>query len=357
LCAEAFPPQLAFEVDRVIVSSDAAGGDDRPSRGGGRSLLAQWHASGGDGKALPYTRGCSLYQLNDDGLIESGLDFVEPNGPIKPGGARLVSRTLRSQLERDPKRWIPVSVWLAYMYVVFFSDGILPGASALALEERTWKEVLDLSLNFFLVAPLLRLPFSPAVHPVLEAVFNLLLSWAALFAGFLSDDRRDKPNLLPMGPVVVGMQFLTSAFLLPYLAVRSTETRTEPVRLQEVNRATRWIGENGMWGPFLGSVGSGSILWAFFGRTEDFGTDLAERWSSFLQLLSIDRVGSSFLVDLAIFGVFQGWLVDDDLKRRGYRPGVDPAWLPAVAKGVPFFGLAIYLALRPPLPESDEASR
>ena len=57
--------------------------------------------------------------------------------------------------------------------VVFLSDGILSGANALALEERTWDEVRDLSFHFFLVSPLLGLPFSPVVHPILEGVFNL----------------------------------------------------------------------------------------------------------------------------------------------------------------------------------------
>ena len=81
------------------------------------------------------------------------------------------------------------------MYIIFLSDGILPGANALQLEQRTLEEVRYLSLNFFLVSPLLKLPFSPVVHPVLEGVFNLLLSSAALFAGFLSDEHRQKPIL------------------------------------------------------------------------------------------------------------------------------------------------------------------
>jgi hypothetical protein len=33
--------------------------------------------------------------------------------------------------------------------------------------------------------------------------------------------------------------------------------------------------------------------------------------------MSVDQVGSSFLVDLVIFGLFQGWLIDSDLKRCG----------------------------------------
>jgi SnoaL-like domain len=199
LCASIFPPQLTFEVDEVIVATHTATSPSENS-----CIVALWHTANND-KPLPYTRGCSLYEIsNSDGLIVGGLDFVEPNGPVKAGDARLPVSVLQNLLDREPIRWIPLAMWAAYMYVVFISDGILPGANALALEERTWREVLDLSLNFFLVGPVLHLPFSPVVHPVLEAVFNLLLSWAALFAGFLSDDRRDKPNLIPFLPTVVG---------------------------------------------------------------------------------------------------------------------------------------------------------
>ena len=60
---------------------------------------------------------------------------------------------------------------------------------------------------------------------MLEGVFNLLLAWAALSAGFLSDER--EPNLLPFGLMLIGMQFLTSGFLLPYLFMRTSERRTE----------------------------------------------------------------------------------------------------------------------------------
>ena len=48
----------------------------------------------------------------------------------------------------------------------------------------------------------------------------------------------------------------------------------------------------------------------------EFG-DLAARTASLGELLSYDRLGSSFVVDLALFALFQGWLVDDDLRRRG----------------------------------------
>ena len=93
----------------------------------------------------------------------------------------------------------------------------------------------------------------------------------------------------------------------------------------------------------------------------EFATDsdsLILKSLSISSYLSIDRVGSSFIVDLVIFGIFQGWLVDDDLKRRGALIGdevVDGnvSLLRGLAKYVPFFGLAIYLTFRPGLPSRE----
>jgi hypothetical protein len=145
------------------------------------------------------------------------------------------------------------------------------------------------------------------------------------------------------------MQFLTSGFLLPYLVTRTPEsymTRNDTSAavwndLDVVSQTT----ENRLFGPILAIVGSYSIVWAFLGRQNDYG-NLAERWQSFIDLLCIDRVGSSFIVDLIIFALFQGWFVDDDLLRRGV-PGNKMKELRLSAKIVPFFGMAAYLAFRP----------
>lgn len=330
-CADAFPESFKFAVDDMAVDADQM------------KIGVKWHVED-EGKELPFTQGSSFYTLDrDSGLVTSGYDFVE--GVIKPGDASLTVLSIASKIINEPVRIFPLLSWIAYVYIVFFSDGILPGANALALERRTWEEVLNLSINFFFVSPTLNLPFSPVVHPCLEGVFNLLLSWAALFAGFLSDERSDKKNVIPMLPTVVGMQFLTSAFLLPYLVSRESEERgrENPVLKQDLSSVGNFF-ENKFVGPFLGGVGGVSIFWGLFERPEFGG--FADRYSSFIDLLSIDRVGSSFIVDLLIFGLFQFWLIDDDLKRRGVE-NCDLIPLRVFAKFVPFFGLAFYLAARP----------
>jgi len=330
VCSDAFPPTFEFIVDDV-----ADGGD---------TIAAKWHVEN-DGKEMPFTRGVSIYKASGN-LIQEGFDELEP-AVLKLGGLNLFLTSIKTKLTEEPVRWIPLVCWVAYMDVVFFSDGILPGANALQLEQRTWEEVRDLSLNFFLVSPLLNLPFSPTVHPILEGVFNLLLSWAALFAGFFSDERDDKPNLLPILPIVIGMQFLTSAFLLPYLATRTTEKKNVQVFEEDLSAPARIVDSPFALGPLLGFMGTGSIAWGALAREADFG-GWSERVSSFWQLMSIDRVGSSFLVDLAIFALFQGWLVDDDMRRRGILIDEGEASaLRNVAKFVPFFGMAAYMVLRP----------
>ena len=342
--ADCLPTSFAFVVDNLAITADKT------------KVGVQWHLENGDGETLPFTRGVSFYKLDaKTGLIVEGFDVPEP-AVVKPGSLNLLANTLQRKVSAEPVRIVPIVTWLAYMGIVFFSDGILPGANALQLEQRTWEEVRDLSLNFFLVSPILHLPFAPVVHPMLEGVFNLLLSWAALFAGFLSDDREDKPNIFPMLPVVGGMQFLTSAFLLPYLALRTSEELEsgDVVYKEDVSGVEGTLGEFRWLGAMMGAVGSGSIAWFFLARADVFGSNFSERYASFMDLLSIDRVGSSFIVDLAIFALFQGWLVDDDMRRRGIDiDGGEMAGLRNIAKFIPFFGMAAYLTVRPSLPEKQ----
>ena len=331
---DCLPGSFNFVIDDIAVASEGVG--------------VSWHVENND-DPLAFTRGASFYKTDPrSGLIISGFEIPE-KAPPKVGAFN----TIASKFQAEPIRYIPAVMWIAYMYILFFNDGILPGANALALEQRTWEEVRDLSINFFLVSPLLNLPFSPVVHPMLEGVFNLLLSWAALFAGFASDERKNKPNILPFGPYLVGMQFLTSGFLLPYLFARTPERDTQVYKEDIDGDLQATVGEWRPLGAFLGTIGTGSIFWGLNARPE-FG-EFSERYNSFVDLLSIDRVGSSFLVDLVIFAMFQGWFIDDDLQRRGVAND-DLMALRNVGKFLPFFGLVSYLTFRPSLPCREDDS-
>lgn len=334
-----------LEVCRQALSFTQFVVDDVVDRG--TTTMVRWHVNNkSSNQPLPFTNGISIYQIDvEKNQILSGLDFVDSQ-PIK-------SVAFYPFLQ-EPQRWIPFTAWLLYMYVVFLSDGILPGANALALEQRTWEEVFGLSLNFAFVSPLLHLPFSPSVHPFLEAVFNGLLVYAGLFAGFLVEDDEKAGKGLSYGPIVVGMQFLTSAFLLPYLAFRPRSSKKVPT---ELSFFTKSIGEAKWWGPAMTGIFVMALGWAAFGRVDEiqYGVDFASRYQTFVDLLSIDRVGSSFLVDYVIFALFQGWLVEDDWKRRSTDETTGNK-LVFFAKYVPFFGLASYLTWRPHLLERRDVT-
>lgn len=231
----------------------------------------------------------------------------------------------------------------AYVYFVFISD-VLPGPSVLALDPTPWVEALKLSTNFWLILPLVGQ--GPVLHPGLEAIFNFDLVWAALFAGFLVDGRESR---VPFGRFLIGMQFLTAGVYLPYVAARAP-ARSAVGRdgLSTIERAA----ESRALPAVLGTLGLGVLAWGVLGRP-DFG-DLAERTHSLGALLSDDRLGSSFVVDMAVFALWQGALVDDDLARRGLDEADSDAArrLRDVARYVPFFGLVYYLLSRPQLPET-----
>lgn len=383
--------------------------DSRPTA----SVSCLWHVENDFGP-LPYARGCSFFKIDPNtNLIVEAYEFPEP-AVIKPGSTGLRTLSLASKLVDEPKRLLPFTAWVAYLYVVYFSKGILPGKDLFHTDPKTWIEVQNLSVNFMFIAPALKLPMAAKLHPMLEGIFNGLLAWAAMFWGFLSDDRTGfgtgydrelavtgrnaryyerlmqnqeqvldngivvippvsitKRNLIPLLPTVIWMQFFTSAFFLPYLFARTSERRFQsdlnvprgalrirPLYKEELDK-TQVLGEWKGLGLLLGSVGLFALWWGAGGRPEDvkeFGPPIwesGERTTKFMKILATDRIAATFILDFWVFGIFQGWLVDDDWKRRG-RSLEEESFLRNVAKFIPFFGLAAYLTFRPSYPSISD---
>ena len=259
--------------------------------------------------------------------------------------------SLASKIIDEPIRAAPLLCALVYCWQLFLAEGqLLPGPSALALDGATWVEVRDLSLNFWFVGPSVFGGAFPVVHPGLEAIFNLVLAWSALFAGFAADGRRGRPQ--EMLPTLLGMQFLTNAFFLPYLATRPSEEDGVVVALDELSPVERAT-ESRALPLLLGGVGAVAVWWFCNARPEFGGLD--ERLASLQQLLAGDRLGASFLVDLGLYALFQSWLIPDDLKRRGVDIDSDRARPLRRLGYVPFVGLIAYLLLRPRYPATRES--
>ena len=63
--ASALPESFEFTID--YISED-------PNNG---NVGIQWHVES-EGNVLPFTRGCSMYTINSEGLICKGFDIPEP---------------------------------------------------------------------------------------------------------------------------------------------------------------------------------------------------------------------------------------------------------------------------------------
>jgi len=374
------------------------------------SIGVLWHIENEYGN-LPFARGCSFFKVDPNtNLIVEGYDFNEP-AVLKTGSSGLKILSLATKIINDPKRWLPFVAWIAYVYVVYFSNGILPGKDFFHTDAKTLSEVQSLSFNFMFIAPALHLPTAAKLNPVLEGLFNGIFAWSFMYLGFLSDKRSGtgpygkitdsryllrmlenqeevldngivlvppvaltKRNLIGLVPTIWGMQFFSSAFLLPYLFARTSERyttardlvsdprdrgfvrRIRPLYKEELDKNAMVLGEWRGLGVLLGGIGLFALYWGFCGRPEDFGPPIwvsDKRMVDFMKLLDKDRVAASFVLDLWVYGIFQGWLIDDDWKRRG-RSLEEEKFLRNVAKFFPFFGMAAYLIWRPQFPSNRE---
>jgi len=240
--------------------------------------------------------------------------------------------------------------WLLYLFHVFLSDAPCgpAGGEMCGISLPVTLEAVQLSVNFWFITPLVFPSLAPVVHPALEALFNIVVAWGSLFVGFLSDGRKQR---VPMLPFMVGTAFLTNVFYLPYLGLRGPNPTLWPAADDADAKAVA-VGESKSLPVVLVGVFAASVAWGCLGRGGGEFGDVATRWNALVDMaLHTDRLAHSFLIDSLTFWAFQGWLVPDDMKRRGF----DNAGALLAARAVPFFGLAYYLLVRPPLPLAEDS--
>ncbi|MBE9080260.1 nuclear transport factor 2 family protein [Romeria aff. gracilis LEGE 07310] len=329
------PADFQFVIDQVA--------------GEGLSAGMLWHVQI-DGIPFPNGRGSSFYRLSPEtGLIIFARDVVEP--PLKPGKAAfvliravspLVRRFLASSDDSDPRpeqersesrSWLSISFWLLtaiYVYVLLLSPPgqLLPGAPIWAIRPETLREILNESLNFFFVLPILDwlgLASAPEVHPTSQAFFNFAEAWIFMFLPLLLCDRRGRR--LPKVAIWGAAMFLTNVFLMPYMALRQNAPTPlpEPPQKGPLARTFGWTGI---------AVGAIAILWFLTAQPE--AGELSQRLQYFIEQVQTDRVTIAFCVDLVLFGLFQavlmGAVIPSGRQLRGLRL-------------IPFWGLAIWLIL------------
>ena len=337
---QGIPDELQFVIDDMTTGDRLAVG-------------VLWHVEL-DGIPFPNGRGVSFYRLSEvTGKLVLARDIVE--SPIKPGKAaffiiRLVSPLVRLLLKRqkdkgtreispsDPpisksQRFLALVFWLmaiVYIYLLLLSPPgqLVPGEPAWAIQPETIEEILNESLNFFFILPLLNLVGihyleAPTVHPILEALFNFAEAWIFMFLPLLLADRRT--NHLPKILIWSMAMFGTNAVLTPYMALRYS-TPISPAK-EETDKS--WLARVFGWiGLIVGIIALG---WAVMARPE-FG-DLPARMKYFGEQLMTNRVTLAFCVDLVLLSLFQALLLGALNSRIG--------WF----RFIPFWGLALWLIL------------
>jgi hypothetical protein len=136
--------------------------------------------------------------------------------------------------------------------------------------------------------------------------------------------------------------FLTNALMLPYLGARAGQPASTEWARAKADGTAEGIaevarGEKGALSKAFGLTGLGigvlSVYWALF-EDPAVGGDLAQRFSYLGTLVTEDRVSLAFVVDIALFSVWQAWFIGQ----------VDEE-APAACRFVPYWGLAAWLML------------
>ena len=222
----------------------------------------------------------------------------------------------------DPSRVGLVALWLG-----------LGSVAALVAPKGT----TDFDMN--LVTTLIGSPFSGAVNPIFESLFNSLGVVPAVYAALLLPGAKDQPRIPTVPPLAAS--FALGFFALgPYLITR--EPRTDPVSKSSLGWATRTIfeskifaGFNALFATFL--IGYGAV---------NFSADALEGFVTMWKTQSALACVSS--CDLAVLSIAMYGAVSEDMKRRGcYDAGKAAAFC-----AVPVLGPCVYLVTRPSLPEN-----
>ena len=317
---DSIPEDLVFCIDDISEGASGVG--------------LTWHLEL-DGKRFPFSRGCSFYKVKD-GQVVYARDLVEPSS--KKGKA------LREEVSFSAASLALFAAAALYTSLLILSPpgfAGVPGEGIFWIKPETLEEVQGLSLyDFFFVLPALKsvgvgvpgMPETlPAYHPVNEALFNFVNAWSLMFYPLLLRDT--KSVSLPKTAWWSVQMFLRNAILMPFLALRASNEPT----IARVE-AARSEGNHGLLSKSFGVVGAvvgvASVFWFALARPE-LGGDLARRVDYFANYISTDRVAFAFCVDLALYSVWQPYLISEVEKQEGLRP--DPL------KFVPFFGLAKWL--------------
>lgn len=170
------------------------------------------------------------------------------------------------------------------------------------------------------------------INPLIIALFNIMGVWPLIYACLLLIDGRGQK--IKAFPFVIGSFGVGAFALLPYLALRQANPE--------------FVGQKNLLLKILDSritgilITIGAIALVFFGLSQGDWGDFIQQWqtSRFIHVMSID-----FCLLCLLFPTVLG----DDLSRREIQ-NKTIYW---IISFIPLLGAALYLCLRPPLPDRD----
>lgn len=237
-----------------------------------------------------------------------------------------------SPLATQTQSGLFIVLWAAtilYIGLLLMSPpGWLPGEPVWAIQPDTIREILNESLNFFFILPLLNvLGFSymqaPMVNPTAQGFFNLAEAWIFMFLPLMMMDERSQhlPKTMLWGLAM----FLTNVFLMPYMALRLKQPSESSYDVSK-GLLARCFGALGL------TVGSLAVIWFCFSQPAVGG--VLSRFGDLGEQITHNRVTLAFTVDVALFWIFQSWLMGAIIP-VGKRI--------RALRFIPFWGLAIWL--------------
>lgn len=122
------------------------------------------------------------------------------------------------------------------------------------------------------------------------------------------------------------MQFLTNAFMVPYMALR--ERLPENIADKKLEKPRPLPSYSKLLGGLAIFIAGVSAVWLFKGRPEYGGLDV--RWEFAVEQFNGNRAFWAFVLDLAFYSVWQAFLMEDCGAPKKFRY-------------IPFFGLASWL--------------
>ena len=371
-----FSPYLARTLHLKLVPGDIRFVVDDITGNDTRRVGVIWHVELESEKegfvTLPFSRGCSFYELNEAGKIIYARDLVEPAskpGPAALGaisaiapvirklGSKADPRNIRSKDGKDLIKAAGLYGFAASYVLVLLLSPVPPGNPGIDVDPADLERILHESFNFFYVnIALSALSLSPvpnvAEHPVDEGIFNIISAWSLTFLPLMANDPKGKSiGFKSKRNLWVGIMFLTNFFAPWYMARRlvpdvytaelsnetdkmdktgetgeTGETDDTPASLKLGGSASTLIASTSL------AVGLFSAFWILAGRPE-YGS-LQDRFQFFAEMFGSNRVFWAFCLDAFLYAIWQDLLLKD-LGAKGWQ------------RKVPFFGTVMFL-LSPP---------